>query len=44
MKKVAIPTEDGIDTQDIRLMIGEGKLTQKTILQAIAVIRDQRKK
>jgi hypothetical protein len=29
--------------QDIRLMAGEGKLTKKTVLQAIAVIRKQRR-
>lgn len=38
-----IPTEDGIDMQDIRLMAGEGKLSQKTIRQAIEIIRKQRK-
>ena len=40
--KTAIPTEDGIDMQDIRLIAGEGKLTEKTVQQAIAVIRKQR--
>ena len=30
-KKIQVPTEDGIDWQDIRLVAGEGKLTQKTI-------------
>jgi hypothetical protein len=39
---IQIPTEDGITWQDIRLMAGEGKLTKKTVLQAIAVIRKQR--
>jgi hypothetical protein len=39
---IQIPTEDGITWQDIRLMAGEGKLTRKTVLQAIAVIRKQR--
>lgn len=38
-----IPTEDGITMQDIRLIAGEGKLTEKTIQQAIEVIRKQRK-
>jgi hypothetical protein len=41
--EIKIPTEDGITMQDIRLMAGEGPLTKKTILQAIAVIRKQRK-
>jgi hypothetical protein len=41
--EIKIPTEDGITMQDIRLMAGEGKLTKKTILQAIAVIRKQRR-
>jgi hypothetical protein len=41
--EIKIPTEDGITMQDIRLMAGEGKLTKKTVLQAIAVIRKQRK-
>jgi len=41
--KTQIPTEDGIDMQDIRLIAGEGKLSEKTIQQAIAVIRKQRK-
>jgi len=36
------PTEDGITWQDIRLLAGEGKLTQRTIKQAIDVIRKQR--
>ena len=40
---IQIPTEDGIDMQDIRLLAGEGKLSQKTIRQAIEVIRKQRK-
>lgn len=38
-----VPTEDGIGWQDIRLMASEGKLTQKTIQQAINIIRKQRK-
>ena len=42
-KSIQVPTEDGIDWQDIRLIAGEGKLTQKTIKQAIDVIRKQRK-
>ena len=42
-KKIQVPTEDGIDWQDIRLVAGEGKLTQKTIKQAIDVIRKQRR-
>jgi hypothetical protein len=37
--KTQIPTEDGITMQDIRLIAGEGKLTEKTIQQAIEVIR-----
>jgi hypothetical protein len=40
---IIIPTEDGIDMQHIRLMAGEGKLSQKTIRQAIEIIRRQRK-
>jgi hypothetical protein len=43
-QEIKIPTEDGITWQDIRLMAGEGKLTKKTMLQAIAVIRKQRSK
>ena len=41
--KTQIPTEDGIDMQDIRLMAGEGKLSKKTVQQAIEIIRKQRK-
>ena len=41
---IIIPTEDGIDMQDIRLMAGEGKLSQKTIQQAVDIIRKQRTK
>ena len=41
--EIKIPTEDGITMQDIRLMAGDGPLTKKTILQAIAVIRKQRR-
>jgi hypothetical protein len=41
-KTIQVPTEDGITMQDIRLMAGEGKLTNKTIKQAIDVIRKQR--
>ena len=41
--EIKIPTDDGIDMQDIRLMAGEGPLTKKTVLQAIAVIRKQRR-
>jgi hypothetical protein len=41
--EIEIPTEDGITMQDIRLMAGEGKLPKKTVLQAIEVIRKQRK-
>lgn len=33
-----------ITQQDIRLMAGEGKLTKKTIKQAVDVIKKQRKK
>jgi hypothetical protein len=40
---IIIPTEDGIDMQDIRLLAGEGKLSQKTIRQAVEIIRKQRK-
>ena len=40
--KTQIPTEDDITMQDIRLIAGEGKLTEKTIQQAIAVIRKHR--
>jgi len=40
--KTEIPTADGITMQDIRLIAGEGKLSEKTIQQAIAVIRKQR--
>ena len=40
---ITVPTKDGIDMQDIRLMAGEGKLSQKTIRQAIEIIRKQRK-
>jgi hypothetical protein len=36
-------TSDGIGMQDIRLMAGEGKLTKKTVLQALTVIRKQRR-
>ena len=35
-------SKDKIDMQDIRLIAGEGKLTDKTIQQAIKVIRKQR--
>ena len=41
--ELKIPTEDGITMQDIRLMAGEGKLTRKTVLQAIDIIRKQRR-
>jgi hypothetical protein len=40
---IKVPTEDGIGWQDIRLLAGEGKLTQKTIKQAIDIIRKQRR-
>ena len=40
---ITVPTEDGIDMQDIRLVAGEGRLSQKTIQQAIDIIRKQRK-
>ena len=40
--KTQIPTEDGIDMQDIRLIAGEGKLSESTIQQTLAVIRKQR--
>lgn len=39
---IQVPTEDGIDMQDIRLVAGEGKLSQKTIRQAVEIIRKQR--
>ena len=42
-EEIKIPTEDGITMQDIRLLAGEGKLSEKTIQQAIEVIRKQRK-
>ena len=41
--KTEVPTEDGIGWQDIRLLAGEGKLSEKTIKQAIDIIRKQRK-
>ena len=37
-----IPTADGITMQDIRLIAGEGKLSEKTVQQAIEIIRKQR--
>lgn len=40
--KTQIPTEDGIDMQDIRLIAGEGKLSEETIQQTLAVIRKHR--
>lgn len=40
--EIQVPTEDGIGWQDIRLLAGEGKLTQKTIKQAIDIIRKHR--
>ena len=40
--KTQIPTADGITVQDIRLLAGEGKLSEKTIQQAIEIIRKQR--
>ena len=40
--KTQIPTADGITMQDIRLIAGEGKLSEKTIRQAIEIIRKQR--
>ena len=40
--KTQIPTADGITMQNIRLIAGEGKLTEKTIQQAIEIIRKQR--
>ena len=40
---IEVPTEDGIGWQDIRLLAGEGNLTQKTIKQAIDILRKQRK-
>ena len=40
--KTQIPTEDDITMQDIRLIAGEGKLSEKTIRQAIEVIRKHR--
>jgi hypothetical protein len=41
--KTQIPTEDDSTMQDIRLISGEGKLTEKTIQQAVEVIRKQRR-
>lgn len=41
--KTEIPTADGITMQDIRLLAGEGKLSEKTVQQAISIIRKQRK-
>ena len=41
---IVVPTEDGIDMQDIRLLAGEGRLSQKTIQQAVDIIRKQRTK
>ena len=40
--KTEIPTADGITMQDIRLLAGEGKLSEETIQQALTVIRKQR--
>jgi len=40
--KTQIPTDDLIDMQDIRLVAGEGKLSEETIQQTLAVIRKQR--
>ena len=40
--KTQIPTEDGITMQDIRLIAGEGELSEETIQQTLAVIRKQR--
>jgi len=40
--KTEIPTGDGITMQDIRLIAGEGKLSEETIQQTLAVIRKQR--
>ncbi|CAB4143627.1 hypothetical protein UFOVP447_194 [uncultured Caudovirales phage] len=34
---------NSITSQDIRLMAGEGKLTKKTIKQAVGIIKKQRK-
>lgn len=41
--EIKIPTDDNITMQDIRLIAGEGKLTRKTVLQAIDIIRKQRR-
>jgi len=41
--KTQIPTEDDITMQDIRLIAGEGKLSEKTIQQAVEVIRKHRR-
>ena len=43
MTAPVVPTEDGIGWQDIRLLAGEGRLSAKTIQQAIDIIRKQRK-
>ena len=40
--KTQLPTADGITMQDIRLLAGEGKLSEKTVQQAIEIIRKQR--
>ena len=41
--KTQIPTADSINLLDIRLIAGEGKLSEKTVQQAIKIIRKQRK-
>ena len=41
--KTQIPTADSINMQDIRLIAGEGKLSEKTGEQGIKIIRKQRK-
>ena len=43
IEKFSIPTSDKITMQDIRLVAGEGRLSDKTIEQAIKIIRKQRK-
>ena len=43
MYGTSFPTSDGISWQDVRLMAGEGKLSKKTVSQALAAIRKQRR-
>lgn len=43
MYGTTFPTSDGISWQDVRLIAGEGKLSKKTVLQALEAIRKQRR-